>query len=333
MEQDEELAGQEVRSEELGQGVGAPLWQSPLPPEAVEALRQPLDPNRVRRRKGRGGGSFEYLAGHDVKRRANEIFGFGNWGSRLVRLEETAAVEVSGDKGTSGWHISYLAVVEVTVRGCLPFSDVGYGDGVEYGPAAFATARELATKEASTDSLKRALTGWGDQMGLVLYALADERKRIVRDVNAGQATRVQEGPPVEFPASWAAIGARIAAVVGGEDDAREWITQGREALLGKPWGEALREEKDRAFQAFSTVTVDLERLDLDFSVGVRGEIQKVLAHRLGGVVVEGPGWSLDPGEAKAGRPVRRRVRAGENADGSIPGMAEKLDAAGDRVPS
>jgi Rad52/22 family double-strand break repair protein len=150
----------------------------PLSAEAIERLNAELDPGRVRRREGRGGGEFSYLATHDVKRTANEIFGFGNWGYRIIDQHQLATVPVRKGDGKEGTHVAWYCRVELTVRGCIPVSGSGYGDGVEYGPTAIATAQELAIKESESDALKRALTNFGDQFGLILYAKADERARI-----------------------------------------------------------------------------------------------------------------------------------------------------------
>lgn len=317
----------EVRPEEFTQGTALSVGRSEFLPALVEALRQPLDPNRVRTRQGRGSGKFEYLAGHDVKRRANELFGFGQWGSRIVELVELAAVEVESDKGKAGWHVGYRCIVEVWIAG-MPgtISDVGFGDAVEYTPSARVTANELAVKEAATDALKRALTQLGDQFGLILYAKDDEKKRIERDANAAEATPSVERPVINFPGSWAEITDRISVMLGSVDDAKEWLVQGREAYLGVPWADATKPDKDDAFQRFSALTHDLEVHDgeLIFTVGIRAKIRKLLAARLDGVHVEGPPWSLGPDEAKGDTyPPRASLAAGD----AVPGMAEAMDAA------
>ena len=59
------------------------LWDG-LSPAVSQALGQPLDPELVSQRKGRGGKSFDYLEGHAVIDQANRIFGYGGWGYELV---------------------------------------------------------------------------------------------------------------------------------------------------------------------------------------------------------------------------------------------------------
>ena len=54
-------------------------WDA-LAPRVTEALAQPLDPQLVSQRKGRGGRKFDYVEGHTAIDQANRIFGFGGWG-------------------------------------------------------------------------------------------------------------------------------------------------------------------------------------------------------------------------------------------------------------
>jgi hypothetical protein len=171
-----------------------PPGGDPFTVEQIKQLRADLDTSRVRRREGRGGNEFSYLATHDVKRTANEIFGFGNWGHRIVEQHQLAAVPVES-RDRQGFHVAWYCRVELTVRGCIPVSGSGYGDGVEYGPAALATAQELAIKESESDALKRALTNFGDQFGLILYAKDDERRRIEAD-QAPAAARPDADDPI-----------------------------------------------------------------------------------------------------------------------------------------
>jgi hypothetical protein len=63
--------------------------------------------------------------------------------------------------------VGYRATVTVTVDG-VQRGDVGYGDAMEYNGSRI-TPHELASKEAVSDALKRCLSSWGDQFGLVLY--------------------------------------------------------------------------------------------------------------------------------------------------------------------
>lgn len=137
-------------------------------PDVLEALDQPLDPARVKMVKSRGGGMSPHLEAWDVKARANMIFGFDGWGPRLVELRHIGTDAITNRDGKEGWHVGYIAIVQVEVDGFPTRSDVGYGDATEYGPTAI-TCHELAAKEAASDALKRAMTSLGNQFGLELY--------------------------------------------------------------------------------------------------------------------------------------------------------------------
>ena len=141
------------------------LWDG-LSPSVSQALGQPLDPELVSQRKGRGGRVFDYLEGHAVIDQANRIFGFGGWGYELVgdvtlrRIEtvDTQTGEVKVDQG-------YSAPVRVTVAGALPRTDIGVH------PVAEDTfdGHDTAMKGAVTDGLKRAFRSFGVQFGNGFY--------------------------------------------------------------------------------------------------------------------------------------------------------------------
>lgn len=132
-------------------------------------LAAPLDKERVKQRQGRGSSSLSYIEGHDAIRTANAIFGFGQWGHEITDLRLLQGVAVTSKEGKPGIHVGYVCIVRLTIAGCVPVSGIGYGDAVEYTPAAPVTAHELAAKEAESDALKRALKNYGDQFGLALY--------------------------------------------------------------------------------------------------------------------------------------------------------------------
>ena len=139
-----------------------------LSEELRAILESPLDGSHVKTRQGK----FSYLETHYVKRRANEIFGYDGWSSELDQIMCVGCDEVTktDDNGnvTKGWRVGYIAVVKTTTLGGVIRSDVGYGDAVEYGQSAI-TCHELASKEAASDALKRAMSSYGDQFGLILY--------------------------------------------------------------------------------------------------------------------------------------------------------------------
>lgn len=249
----------EVRAEEMTQGIAQPVAQPRLAEDVILELVEPLDPNRVRRRRGRGSGQFEYLAGHDVKRRMNEIFGFGGWSSRRISNVLIGAVEVKNQEGKEGWHVGYQATVEVSIMledgTWVSYSDDGYGDGVEYGPAARITACELALKEAVTDAFKRACTYLGDQFGLILYAKDEAEKKTIRERNAGAASR-------DVAVSIPEVLERLTTYV---EDGRPWVAEAVvgfysevEAMPGK-WSELPVKVQANALARLSQIVDSLDQ--------------------------------------------------------------------------
>ena len=141
------------------------LWDG-LSPAVSQALGQPIDPELVSQRKGRGGKYFDYLKGHVAIHQANAIFGFGGWGYDLVgdvtmRQFETVDPETGEVKLTS----AYSAPVRVTVAGAPPRTDIGFQWVTEETP----DGHEVASKAAVTDGMKRALRTFGDRFGNGLY--------------------------------------------------------------------------------------------------------------------------------------------------------------------
>lgn len=139
-----------------------------LTEEQIAALKAPLPGSAVRTRE-QAGMVLSYVEGHYCIRRANEIFGFGNWARRCLDIRLLSQEEVSKD-GRTGWRISYLAHIEVSVRvgdEWVASTGIGFGEATSYiSPG---QAHENAAKEAETDAMKRALVLWGDQFGLALY--------------------------------------------------------------------------------------------------------------------------------------------------------------------
>jgi DNA repair and recombination protein RAD52 len=141
----------------------------------VAALRAKLDGDAVKTRK-QGGTKLSYLEGYTAIENANRIFGFGSWQGRILSMlkVDESIVKKKNDDGTvrEGWYIAYTAEYEVTVWGAdrshlVTFTDIGFGSGTSYQSVGDAT--ESATKEATTDAMKRTLRNFGNQFGLALY--------------------------------------------------------------------------------------------------------------------------------------------------------------------
>lgn len=133
-----------------------------------------------------------------MKQKANEVFGFGNWGYGVLELVCLGDEPFVSSSGKTGVRVGYRATVEVWVRtddplsGIVRYSDTGYGDAQEYNGSTI-TPHELASKEAVTDAMKRAFTSLGDQFGLCLYDKeAPEHEGIMRDPIASLKNRVSQ---------------------------------------------------------------------------------------------------------------------------------------------
>lgn len=166
-------------------------WDA-LAPRVTEALAQPLDPQLVSQRKGRGGRKFDYIEGHTAIHQANRIFGFGGWGYELVGDVTLRPVEQTDPRtGEVTRTDAYSAVVRVTVPGAPSRTDIGFQ------PVAADTPEdhETAFKGAVTDALKRALRSFGDRFGNGLYGDPPSNARSNRE--AESAPRQQQQPAPE----------------------------------------------------------------------------------------------------------------------------------------
>ena len=140
-------------------------WDA-LAPRVTEALAQPLDPQLISQRKGRGGRKFDYIEGHTAIDQANRIFGFGGWGYDLIGDVTLRPIEQTNSRtGEVTSTPAYSAVVRVTVPGAPSRTDVGFQPVAEESPE----GHETAFKGAVTDALKRALRSFGDRFGNGLY--------------------------------------------------------------------------------------------------------------------------------------------------------------------
>ena len=141
------------------------MWDG-LSPAVTQALGQPLDPELVSQRKGRGGRVFDYLEGHAVIDQANRIFGYGGWGYELVGDVTLRRIEtVDPQTGEVTVSQGYSAPVRVTVAGALPRTDLGVHPVAEDN----LDGHDTAMKGAVTDGLKRAFRSFGVQFGNGFY--------------------------------------------------------------------------------------------------------------------------------------------------------------------
>jgi DNA recombination protein Rad52 len=127
-------------------------------------LVKPLDPKWVVKPSGQFGPKGDYLEGWLVINELNRVFGFDGW-SYTIALHQDVLCEGKDGKGQPQWQAAYTCICTLTV-GEATRQDVGFGSGFAKGVG---DAIEGATKEAVTDSLKRAARTFGNIFGLALY--------------------------------------------------------------------------------------------------------------------------------------------------------------------
>ena len=156
-----------------------------------------------------GGQDVFFIEGWFAIDQANKIFGFDGWGMHTRSMDLIDSVHQE-DKGR--YFVTYSARVRV-----IAYDKEGDGverDGTGWGSVYGKTigeASELATKEAETDAMKRALRTFGNQFGNCLY---DSNKAGVEARGAGsyreekpattkrdKYTRDPSPPPTNAPQS------------------------------------------------------------------------------------------------------------------------------------
>ena len=153
--------------------------------DQIKLLKSPLLAENVKSRDGTGNQKLSYLASHHVIKTANEIFGFGMWGTEILSLSQVDRTEYekppykAGDPPKKMVSISYLCKLRITVKSDNSesvYEDTGFGNGVA-GLSAYGVGSciELASKEAVTDALKRCMRYFGNQFGNSLYDKDAER--------------------------------------------------------------------------------------------------------------------------------------------------------------
>ena len=131
-----------------------------------QVLAYEIENSRVKSRS-KGNLTLSYLEGHDILSTANRIFGYGNWDTKIEKLEQISQ-EVNSNQNNI---ICYKAVINVVVHDLqhsksVSRTDVGFGTGIA---KTLADAHEGAAKEAVTDAIKRTFRSFDNQFGNSLY--------------------------------------------------------------------------------------------------------------------------------------------------------------------
>ena len=140
---------------------------------AKDALRAPLDLNNVKKRKGAGGRTLDYISGEHAIAEANRIFGFDGWSCETIHME---CVKESP--------ITYIARVRVKAGGV---TREGWGGDSSHD-------HEMAVKGAETDAIKRALRTFGNQFGLPLYDKEENAENLTRGSEPAATPRPSPSP-------------------------------------------------------------------------------------------------------------------------------------------
>lgn len=162
-------------------------WESPFSQDILALLGESLNHERIVTFSSGPQRGIKYLEGHDVIVAANRIFGYGNWGYRLVGQPWVLEDGTQGQNGTP--YQVWAAAVELTITGCHPILELGTNTRQGAGSASL----EMAIKGAVTDGMKRCLKNFGDQFGLVLYDKDNEYW------DAPDDHRTNTAPPPETP--------------------------------------------------------------------------------------------------------------------------------------
>jgi DNA recombination protein Rad52 len=133
-----------------------------LTPEQIQKLKAPLNPAHVVVAKAGGfGPKGDYLEGWHVINELNRVFGFDGWSYTINLIRDS----VERVEGKDQWQAAYTCICTLTAAG-VTRQDVGFGSGFAKG---IGDAIEGATKEATTDALKRCARTFGNIFGLALY--------------------------------------------------------------------------------------------------------------------------------------------------------------------
>jgi DNA recombination protein Rad52 len=188
----------------------------------IAELAKPLDPKHVKPPK-KFGPKGDYIEGWHAIAEANRIFGFDGWSYTVDLIRDDVSLGKDND-GNDQWQAAYTCLCMVEAGG-VKRQDVGFGSGFA---KKVGDAIEGATKEATTDALKRCLRTFGHPFGLALY---DKDRANV------------QAPPQELPAGPI------------NDETRDWLASKIDST-GKPVGDFCK-----AFEVTSLKAITYEQMD------------------------------------------------------------------------
>lgn len=128
--------------------------------EAREKLRKKVKVEDIETRKGPGGVDLSYVPINVVINNLNEVFGFNNWQSQILKEEIIHKEQVK-----YMWQVVTRTLVRITIAGCAK-EDVGWGNSMLPN---LADALETSSKTATSDGIKRCARQFGNYTGNCLY--------------------------------------------------------------------------------------------------------------------------------------------------------------------
>jgi DNA recombination protein Rad52 len=174
--------------------------------EQMAMLEAKLDPKHVKKPSGKFGPKGDYLEAWHVINEMNRVFGFGGW-SYTISLTQDALEQAENTRGEAQWQAAYTCDCTLSVRttdGIVVRQDVGFGSGFA---KQIGDAIEGATKEAATDSLKRAARTFGNVFGLALYDKARA------NVEAPPPPTITDGQRLELMALLDRTGVKVGPIL------------------------------------------------------------------------------------------------------------------------
>lgn len=196
--------------------------------DQVAELLRPLEGYRVQR-DGKG---YSHVEAWDIRKRMNQIFGFGGWDADTTDMQLMYENEREG--GKPRYDVAYRARCEVRIHATgAMFAEWAAGDARNYPDRA--DAHDQAIKTAESQAFKRACVNLGDQFGLSLYkdgSLEATVGEIVGTPHADSEQVTGWEDTLKAVDSWDGLSA-VAAQIGGAD-----ITHGERQRLREGYKQA-----------------------------------------------------------------------------------------------
>lgn len=182
----------------------------------VKELLKPIDPSRV----SKDGKGFSHVEAWDVRKRMNQIFGFGKWSSAVEDMILIAEKEVTTRQGKPAWYVVYRAKCSVRVGDTFPDACeyVEWAAGDATNPV-LGDAHDQAIKTAESQAFKRCCVNLGDQFGLSLYrdgSLAATVGEVVGQEHADTERIPEMLEALDAAASWEDLDAAVRVISGAD---------------------------------------------------------------------------------------------------------------------